>query len=63
MTDEGFELSAGEDGWAAYFQDMFDRVTRGKLDELKKEYQGIDRSLPLSNMINRLPEMQAPRRR
>jgi DnaJ family protein C protein 9 len=52
MTDEGFELSANEDGWAAYFQDMFDRVTRGKLDEMKKEYQGIDRFVPLSNMIN-----------
>jgi DnaJ family protein C protein 9 len=42
MTDEGFELSAGEDGWSAYFEDMFDRVTRGKLDEMKKEYQGLN---------------------
>jgi DnaJ family protein C protein 9 len=39
-TDEGFELSAGEDGWEAYFEAMFDRVTKGKLDEMKKEYQG-----------------------
>ncbi|KAJ3525172.1 hypothetical protein NMY22_g10686 [Coprinellus aureogranulatus] len=39
-TDEGFELNAGEDGWEAYFEDLFDRVTRGKLDEMKKEYQG-----------------------
>jgi len=39
-TDEGFELAAGEDGWEAYFEQMFDRVTRGKLDEMKKEYQG-----------------------
>lgn len=39
-TDEGFELAAGDDGWEAYFEDMFDRVTRGKLDEMKKEYQG-----------------------
>jgi len=39
-TDEGFELGAGEDGWEAYFEEMFDRVTRGKLDEMKKEYQG-----------------------
>jgi len=31
---------AGEDGWEAYFEDMFERVTRGKLDEMKKEYQG-----------------------
>jgi DnaJ family protein C protein 9 len=39
-TDEGFELGAGEDGWEAYFEDLFERVTRGKLDEMKKEYQG-----------------------
>ncbi len=39
-TDEGFELEAGDDGWEAYFEDLFDRVTRGKLDEMKKEYQG-----------------------
>ncbi|KIK59910.1 hypothetical protein GYMLUDRAFT_168765 [Collybiopsis luxurians FD-317 M1] len=39
-TDEGFSLDAGEDGWEAYFEEMFDRVTRGKLDEMKKEYQG-----------------------
>ena len=39
-TDEGFELGAGDDGWEAYFEELFDRVTRGKLDEMKKEYQG-----------------------
>ncbi|GLB34968.1 putative dnaJ molecular chaperone homology domain [Lyophyllum shimeji] len=39
-TDEGFELGPGEDGWEAYFEDLFERVTRGKLDEMKKEYQG-----------------------
>ncbi|KAG5642186.1 hypothetical protein DXG03_003424 [Asterophora parasitica] len=39
-TDEGFELAAGEDGWEAYFEAIFERVTRGKLDEMKKEYQG-----------------------
>ncbi|KAF5391304.1 hypothetical protein D9757_001906 [Collybiopsis confluens] len=38
-TGEGFDLDAGEDGWEAYFEQMFDRVTRGKLDEMKKEYQ------------------------
>ncbi|KAL1713157.1 hypothetical protein EV715DRAFT_277464 [Schizophyllum commune] len=37
-TDEGFG-DVDEDGWEAYFEDLFDRVTRGKLDELKKEYQ------------------------
>src|ERR1700761_3992500 len=39
-TDEGMDL-AGEDGWDAYFGDLFDRVTKGRLDEMKKEYQGI----------------------
>lgn len=39
-TDEGFEFSAGDDGWETYFEELFDRVTRGKLDEMKKEYQG-----------------------
>ncbi|KAG6890707.1 hypothetical protein C0995_005080 [Termitomyces sp. Mi166 len=39
-TDEGFELTAGDDGWEAYFEAMFERVTRGRLDEMKKEYQG-----------------------
>lgn len=38
-TDQG--LDCGDDGWDAYFEDLFDRVTRGKLDEMKKEYQGI----------------------
>ncbi|KAF7363432.1 DnaJ-domain-containing protein [Mycena sanguinolenta] len=40
QTDEGFDFGAGEDGWDAYFEELFDRVTRGKLDEMKKEYQG-----------------------
>lgn len=39
-TDEGLDLGAGEDGWEAYFEDLFERVTKEKLDELKKEYQG-----------------------
>lgn len=39
-TDEGFELAAGDEGWEAYFEAMFERVTRGKLDDMKKEYQG-----------------------
>lgn len=40
-TDEGFDLQAGEDGWEAYFEDLFESVTKGKLDELKKDYQGM----------------------
>lgn len=39
-TDEGAELEPGEGGWEAYFDDLFDKVTRGKLDEMKKAYQG-----------------------
>ena len=40
-TDEGFEDGMGEDGWDAYFADLFDQVTKEKLDEMKKEYQGL----------------------
>lgn len=39
-TDEGFEEGIAEDGWEAYFEDLFDRVTKEKLDDMKKEYQG-----------------------
>ena len=39
-TDEGIELGPGEDGWDAYFEDLFEKVTKQRLDELKKEYQG-----------------------
>ena len=39
-TDEGLDFGPGEDGWDAYFEELFDRVTKGKLDDMKKEYQG-----------------------
>ncbi|KII88557.1 hypothetical protein PLICRDRAFT_92275 [Plicaturopsis crispa FD-325 SS-3] len=39
-TDEGFDLEAGEDGWESYFEALFEGVTRGKLDDMKREYQG-----------------------
>jgi len=40
-TDEGLFSEADEDGgWEAYFEVLFERVTRGRLDEMKKEYQG-----------------------
>ncbi|KZT68979.1 DnaJ-domain-containing protein [Daedalea quercina L-15889] len=39
-TDEGGGISPGEDGWEAYFEELFDSVTREKLDEDKKQYQG-----------------------
>ena len=39
-TADSLDFGEGEDGWEAYFEDLFDRVTRGRLDEMKKEYQG-----------------------
>ncbi|KAL4067614.1 hypothetical protein V8B97DRAFT_1949850 [Scleroderma yunnanense] len=40
-TDDNLALEADEDGgWEAYFEDLFNRVTRGRLDEMKREYQG-----------------------
>lgn len=39
-TEDGFDLADGEDGWEAYFEALFESVTRNKLDQLKKEYQG-----------------------
>ncbi|KAH9934751.1 uncharacterized protein B0H18DRAFT_1114610 [Fomitopsis serialis] len=39
-TDDGAGLSPGEDGWEAYFEELFDSVTREKLDDDKKRYQG-----------------------
>ena len=53
-TSEGFEMGSGDDGWETYFQDLFDGVTRGKLDGMKKEYQGrypcAYRCFPLSEL-------------
>ena len=40
-TYEGLDFPPGEDGWEAYFEELFDRVTKEKLDEMKKEYQGM----------------------
>jgi DnaJ family protein C protein 9 len=39
-TSEGLDLDAGEDGWDAYFEQMFERVNKGTLDDMKKKYQG-----------------------
>ncbi|KAJ3531552.1 hypothetical protein NM688_g7557 [Phlebia brevispora] len=39
-TEEGFDLGVGEGGWEEYFEDLFERVTKQKLDEMKTEYQG-----------------------
>lgn len=39
-TEEAFELAEGEDGWQAYFEALFESVTKEKLDQMKKEYQG-----------------------
>ena len=47
-TEEGFELAEGEDGWQAYFEALFESVTKEKLDQMKKEYQGMVFSFDLS---------------
>jgi len=39
-TEDGFDLAEGEDGWEAYFEALFESVTRNKLDQMKREYQG-----------------------
>ncbi|PVF92800.1 DnaJ-domain-containing protein [Serendipita vermifera] len=49
-TDEANGLGFGpgegdEGGWEAYFEAMFEEVTRKRLDELKKEYQGSQEEL------------------
>jgi hypothetical protein len=50
-TDEGLDFDKGEDGWEAYFEELFEKVTRGKLDEMKKEYQGMHQ-FPASSVIS-----------
>ena len=39
-TADNLDFGEAEGGWEAYFEDLFDRATRGRLDEMKKEYQG-----------------------
>ena len=34
------DLADGEDAWERYFQEMFDTVTRERLDEMRQAYQG-----------------------
>lgn len=42
--DGGADFGPGESGsWEAYFEELFDQVTKGKLDELKKEYQSTSK--------------------
>src|SRR6266550_4368894 len=36
-TADSLDFGEGENGWEAYFEDLFNRVTRGRLDEMKKE--------------------------
>ena len=69
-TDEGFELAAGEDGWGAYFEEMFERVTRGKLDEMKKNIKaswiyafitpGVDFNITSQALLRRLMISKLP---
>ena len=44
-TSDGLGVEPGENGWEAYFADLFDRVTKAALDKDKKEYQGMHSSL------------------
>ena len=54
FAGEGLIDPDDDGGWDAYFQDLFDRVTRGRLDEMKKEYQGsYQTDEPPS--VNRMP--------
>ncbi|KAG9105038.1 hypothetical protein FRC06_000011 [Ceratobasidium sp. 370] len=42
-ADPGIDdLADGEDAWERYFQEMFDVVTRERLDEMRRAYQGSD---------------------
>ena len=51
-TDESLDFGPGEDGWEAYFEELFESVTKEKLDDLKKEYQGASVCLfPLSHSV------------
>ncbi|KAI1795935.1 DnaJ-domain-containing protein [Ganoderma leucocontextum] len=44
-TDEGADFGPGEDGWEAYFEQLFEEVTKDKLDGMKNEYQGSEEEL------------------
>jgi DnaJ family protein C protein 9 len=45
-TTEALDGGAGADGWDAYFEQMFEKVTKATLDEMKKAYQGARRVAP-----------------
>ncbi|KAL7413839.1 hypothetical protein BDY24DRAFT_388316 [Mrakia frigida] len=54
LTSESAFLSQGEEmGWEAYFEEVFEKVTKAKMDEMKKEYQGSAEELTdlLSNYL------------
>ncbi|KZV64945.1 DnaJ-domain-containing protein [Peniophora sp. CONT] len=65
-TDEGFE-DMGEDGWEDYFADLFDGVSKERLDNDKREYQGsteelhdikaayVETSGDLEEIMNQIP--------
>ena len=59
-TDEegpGFGPGDDEGGWEAYFEGMFEEVTKARLDELKAEYVGGSRKgqvFDFSRLIYRL---------
>ncbi|KAL4251715.1 DnaJ domain-containing protein [Abortiporus biennis] len=43
--DGGADFGPGEGSWEDYFEDLFERATREKLDQMKKEYQGSSEEL------------------
>jgi DnaJ family protein C protein 9 len=51
-TEESLPLEEGADGWDAYFKDLFDQVTKARLDEDKKNYQGKTRTQSLHDRFH-----------
>ncbi|KAG8762593.1 hypothetical protein FRC11_008654 [Ceratobasidium sp. 423] len=46
------DLAEGEDAWERYFEEVFDTVTRERLDEMKQEYQGESEHATQSHILN-----------
>ncbi|GJJ12438.1 hypothetical protein Clacol_006680 [Clathrus columnatus] len=44
VSDSSWE-GRDEEGWEMYFAEMFEKVTRGRLDEMKKAYQGSEEEI------------------
>lgn len=61
-TEEAVEL-VGEEGWNAYFNEVFEKVTKGRLDEMKREYQGACASVTRKVLALNLPHSHQDRRK